>query len=169
MSAAPVNSDAATSLHDLFRAIETSFPADTLGRGKWYILALSALVAGGKPEAAPALYGYLVQGPDDADADADADAEADATTTTTAGSQLQSGGEEACNSNSSSESSNSGNSSGCGGSSGRTPAQRQALVRRLREALLKLVSIVGVPRPLEAVYQIAAVERAEDREYSFSR
>lgn len=163
MSAPPVKPDAATSLHDLFRAIEASFPAATLGRGKWYILALSALVAGGKPEAAPALYGYLVQGPDDADAEADA--------TTTAGSQRRGGGEEACSSNSSSDSSDSSNSGNSltSDASGRTPAQRQALVRRLREALLKLVSIVGVPRPLEAVYQIAAVERAEDREYSFSR
>lgn len=50
-----------------------------------------------------------------------------------------------------------------------TPEQRQTLMRRLREALVKLVSVVGVPKPLEAVFQIAAVEREEDRDYSFSR
>ncbi|KAH9836908.1 hypothetical protein Tdes44962_MAKER08388 [Teratosphaeria destructans] len=51
----------------------------------------------------------------------------------------------------------------------RSPEQRRALVRRLREALVKLVAVVGVPRPLEAVMQIAEVEREEDRDYSFSR
>lgn len=50
-----------------------------------------------------------------------------------------------------------------------TPETRKALVRRLREALVKLVSIVGVPKPLEAVFSIAGVEREEDKEYSFSR
>ena len=47
--------------------------------------------------------------------------------------------------------------------------QRQALVRRLREALVKLVSVVGVPKPLEAIFSIGAVERDEDKDYSFSR
>lgn len=42
-------------------------------------------------------------------------------------------------------------------------------MRRLREALVKLVSIVGVPKPLEAVFCIAEVERDEDKDYSFSR
>lgn len=50
-----------------------------------------------------------------------------------------------------------------------TSLQRQALIRRLREALMKLVSVVGVPKPLEAIFCIAAVERPEDRDYSFSR
>ncbi|KAI7475261.1 hypothetical protein KC351_g10191 [Hortaea werneckii] len=50
-----------------------------------------------------------------------------------------------------------------------TPSQRQALMRRLREALVKLVSVVGVPKPLEAVFSMAEVEREEDRDYSFSR
>lgn len=50
-----------------------------------------------------------------------------------------------------------------------TPPQRQALIRRLREALIKLVSVVGVPKPLEAIFCIAEVERPEDRDYSFSR
>ncbi|KAI7507213.1 hypothetical protein KC347_g7025 [Hortaea werneckii] len=50
-----------------------------------------------------------------------------------------------------------------------TPSQRQALMRRLREALVKLVSVVGVPKPLEAVFSMAEAEREEDRDYSFSR
>lgn len=47
--------------------------------------------------------------------------------------------------------------------------QRQKLVRNLREALVKLVSIIGVCKPLEAILAIANVERPEDRDYSFSR
>ena len=47
--------------------------------------------------------------------------------------------------------------------------QRQALVRRLREALVKLISVVGVPKPIDAVFSIAGVEREEDKDYSFSR
>ena len=50
-----------------------------------------------------------------------------------------------------------------------TPESRQALVRRLREALVKSVSIVGVCRPLEAIFNIDAVQRPEDKDYSFSR
>lgn len=34
---------------------------------------------------------------------------------------------------------------------------------------MKLVSVVGVPKPLEAVFSMAEVEREEDRDYSFSR
>lgn len=47
--------------------------------------------------------------------------------------------------------------------------QRQKVVRTLREALVKLVSIIGVCKPLEAILAIAKVERPEDRDYSFSR
>ncbi|KAK3170262.1 hypothetical protein OEA41_009649 [Lepraria neglecta] len=50
-----------------------------------------------------------------------------------------------------------------------TTESRKALVRRLREALVKCVSIIGVCKPLEAVFSIAAVERPEDKDYSFSR
>jgi hypothetical protein len=49
------------------------------------------------------------------------------------------------------------------------PSERQALVRRLREALVKLVSIIGVCKPLEAILAISKVEREEDRDYSFTR
>ena len=50
-----------------------------------------------------------------------------------------------------------------------TSEQRKALMRRLREALVKLVSVVGVPKPLEAVFCMGEVERDEDKDYSFSR
>lgn len=46
---------------------------------------------------------------------------------------------------------------------------RKELMRRLREALVKLVSIVGVCKPLEAVMCIDAVTEEEDRETSCSR
>lgn len=48
-------------------------------------------------------------------------------------------------------------------------SERQALVRRLREALVKLVSIIGVCKPLEGIIAIMKVEREEDRDYGFSR
>jgi hypothetical protein len=46
---------------------------------------------------------------------------------------------------------------------------RQALVRKLREVLVKLVAIVGVPKCIDAVFSIAGVEREEDRDWSFGR
>ena len=46
---------------------------------------------------------------------------------------------------------------------------RKALVRRLREALVKDVSIIGVCKCLEAVFAIAEVESEEDKDFSFSR
>ncbi|CAK7274519.1 hypothetical protein SEPCBS119000_006213 [Sporothrix epigloea] len=50
-----------------------------------------------------------------------------------------------------------------------TSAERQALVRRLREALIKAVSLVGVCKPLGAILAISAVEQPEDRDYSETR
>lgn len=50
-----------------------------------------------------------------------------------------------------------------------TPSSRQALVRRMREALVKLVSIIGVCKPLEAIIAISKVEKEEDRDYTFTR
>lgn len=50
-----------------------------------------------------------------------------------------------------------------------TPESRQTLVRRLREALVKNVSVQGVCKPLEALFSIAKIERPEDKDYSFSR
>lgn len=50
-----------------------------------------------------------------------------------------------------------------------TPSSRQALTRRLREALFKIVSVVGVCKPIEAVLAISKVERPEDRDYTCTR
>ena len=50
-----------------------------------------------------------------------------------------------------------------------SPGSRQALVRQLREILMKLVAIVGVPKCIDAVFSIAGVEWEEDKDYSFSR
>lgn len=50
-----------------------------------------------------------------------------------------------------------------------TPASRQAIVRRLREALIKAVPIVGVCKPIEAILSIGKVEREEDKDYTFTR
>jgi hypothetical protein len=50
-----------------------------------------------------------------------------------------------------------------------TSTARQALVRRLREALVKSVPIVGVCKPIEAILAIAEVERDEDKDYTFTR
>jgi len=50
-----------------------------------------------------------------------------------------------------------------------TPESRQALIRRLREVLVKNISIQGVCKPIEAVFSIAKIERQEDKDYSCSR
>ncbi|KAH7161864.1 hypothetical protein EDB81DRAFT_353758 [Dactylonectria macrodidyma] len=46
---------------------------------------------------------------------------------------------------------------------------RQELVRRLREALVKSVPLVGVCKPLEAILAIMEVERPEDQDLSCTR
>ncbi|CAG9956455.1 unnamed protein product [Clonostachys rosea f. rosea IK726] len=51
----------------------------------------------------------------------------------------------------------------------RISESRQALVRRLREALAKTVCLVGVCKPLKAILAIAKVEKPEDRDYSTTR
>ena len=48
-------------------------------------------------------------------------------------------------------------------------AARQALVRRLREAMVKCIIINGIPVVIEAVTSVSDVERLEDRDYSCSR
>lgn len=50
-----------------------------------------------------------------------------------------------------------------------TSGQRQGLMRRIRETLFKLIVIIGVCKPLEAIFDIDAVTRPEDKDYSFSR
>lgn len=49
------------------------------------------------------------------------------------------------------------------------PEQRKNLMRRIRETLLKLVSIAGVCKPLDAIFDIDAITAPEDKDYSFSR
>jgi hypothetical protein len=46
---------------------------------------------------------------------------------------------------------------------------RQFLIRRLREALVKSIAIVGVCKPIEAILAIAKIERDEDKDYSCTR
>lgn len=50
-----------------------------------------------------------------------------------------------------------------------TPQARQALVRRLREALVKSVSIFGVCKPIESILAIAELEHDEDKDLTCSR
>lgn len=50
-----------------------------------------------------------------------------------------------------------------------TPESRQALIRRLREALFKAIIIVGVCKPIESILAISQVERPEDKDYSSTR
>ena len=50
-----------------------------------------------------------------------------------------------------------------------TPEQRQDLMRRIRETLFKLIVIIGVCKPLEAIFDIDAITRPEDKDYTFSR
>lgn len=51
----------------------------------------------------------------------------------------------------------------------KTPAARQALVRRMREAMIKCIILNGIPIVMEAFVSLAAVERPEDREHGFTR
>jgi hypothetical protein len=50
-----------------------------------------------------------------------------------------------------------------------TSASRQELVRRLREALVKSISLVGVCKPIEAIMAISEVELDEDKDYTCTR
>lgn len=50
-----------------------------------------------------------------------------------------------------------------------TAESRQALVRRLREALVKSISLIGVCKPIESVVAISKVEREADRDYGCTR
>ncbi|PYI04572.1 hypothetical protein BO78DRAFT_398867 [Aspergillus sclerotiicarbonarius CBS 121057] len=50
-----------------------------------------------------------------------------------------------------------------------TPETRQALSRRIREALFKSVIIVGVCKPIEAILSISKLEAPEDKDYTFTR
>jgi hypothetical protein len=50
-----------------------------------------------------------------------------------------------------------------------TSVQRQALMRRIRETMVKLTSINGVCKPLDAIFDINAIQRPEDKDYTCSR
>ncbi|KAF2729838.1 hypothetical protein EJ04DRAFT_474849 [Polyplosphaeria fusca] len=50
-----------------------------------------------------------------------------------------------------------------------TSEQRQGLMRRIRETMVKLTSIAGVCKPLDAIFDINAIQRPEDKDYSSSR
>lgn len=50
-----------------------------------------------------------------------------------------------------------------------TSAERQALIRRLREAMVKCIIINGIPVVIEAVTSVSQVERPEDTDLSCSR
>jgi hypothetical protein len=50
-----------------------------------------------------------------------------------------------------------------------SPEQRQGLMRRIRETLFKLIVIIGVCKPLEAIFDIDAITQPEDKDYTFSR
>ncbi|KAF2473604.1 uncharacterized protein BDR25DRAFT_340949 [Lindgomyces ingoldianus] len=101
---------------NLFQDIESAVESTSLGKEKWYILTIAALVGGTEPELADQLYLYIINKPEYA-----------------------------------------------------TTSHRHYLIRRLREALVKLVSIVGVCKPLEAIIAIMKVEKEEDRDYTFTR
>ena len=46
---------------------------------------------------------------------------------------------------------------------------RQALVRRLREAMVKCIILNGIPAVIEAVTAVAEQERPEDQDFSCTR
>lgn len=50
-----------------------------------------------------------------------------------------------------------------------TSDSRKALVKRIREALVKLISLIGVCKPMEAIFALTKVEKPEDQDFSFSR
>ncbi|KAI1127086.1 hypothetical protein F5Y10DRAFT_201551 [Nemania abortiva] len=50
-----------------------------------------------------------------------------------------------------------------------TPTERQALVRRMREAMVKCIILNGIPAVIEAVASISEVESPEDQDHSCSR
>lgn len=51
----------------------------------------------------------------------------------------------------------------------RTSEQRKRLSRRLRECLMKEFTLVGIPLVLGAISALAAVEKAEDADATFTR
>ena len=112
----PADLERGPELTRLFEDIEHRFKSTELGDDRWYIFVIACLSASPDPEAAAALYLFLVGKPRYQSSEA-----------------------------------------------------RQALVRRLREALVKAICVVGVCKPIEAVVAISRVERPEDRDLSCTR
>ncbi|KAK6355641.1 hypothetical protein TWF718_000034 [Orbilia javanica] len=50
-----------------------------------------------------------------------------------------------------------------------TPSSRKALIQRIREALVKVVSLIGIAKPLLVIWTIGSIEREEDRDFSSTR
>ncbi|KAL9100570.1 MAG: hypothetical protein Q9187_009348, partial [Circinaria calcarea] len=50
-----------------------------------------------------------------------------------------------------------------------TPSQRQHLIRRMREAMIKCIILTGIPSVIEALGAVAKLEREEDKDFGFSR
>jgi hypothetical protein len=50
-----------------------------------------------------------------------------------------------------------------------TPQQRQHLVRRMREAMIKCIILNGIPIVFQALLSVAELEREEDKDYTFTR
>lgn len=50
-----------------------------------------------------------------------------------------------------------------------TPKQRQHLIRRMREAMIKVIILCGIPIVLKALSSVAELEQEEDKDYHFSR
>ena len=50
-----------------------------------------------------------------------------------------------------------------------TPTERQALVRRMREAMIKCIILNGIPVVMEAFQSLAKEERPVDQDHSFTR
>lgn len=50
-----------------------------------------------------------------------------------------------------------------------TPEARQILSRRMREALVKAIALIGLPKTAEALIAISKVQKADDMDGSFSR
>ncbi|KAG9240793.1 hypothetical protein BJ878DRAFT_524182 [Calycina marina] len=99
----------------LFGKVEEKFSQTTLGKDRWYLIAIPTLIVF-VPEHGATLYTYLINKPEYS-----------------------------------------------------TSELRQALIRRIREALLECISIQGVCKPLETLLGISQIEREEDKDYSFSR
>jgi hypothetical protein len=112
----PASEGTSSDVIDLFHCLQATFPSETLGEDKWYLIAITSLTSLGKTNSVADLYLYLINQPQYAKSET-----------------------------------------------------RKILMQRLREALVKCVSVIGVCRPLEAVFCIDAVTKEEDKDFSYAR